>query len=321
MKRIQSAGIGSKHRQAEPLTEKEEELLWSTGQLGHHTPQALVDTVFFMCGIYFALRSGHEHRALRFHPSQIELVERPDQRAFLRYTEDLSKNNPGGLKGRTRKPKVVTHHESSDNPSRCFVRLYKLYISKCPQLRPKEAFYLKPLRALTNDTCWYSSQPMGHCTLAGTVARLCKAAGITGYRTNHSLRATTATRLYQAGVDEQLIMERTGHHSVDGVRSYKRTSAEQLENMSDILALSKKPRCDVDYSQLCPSRSVTAAALIPTTLTSNLHFIQTTSSTCFLSTVVLTSTLTFTFSKLCMCIAHVLLPYLCIVHSNHQIKF
>ena len=104
MKRIQSAGIGSKRRQAEPLTEKEEELLWSTGQLGHHTPQALVDTVFFMCGIYFALRSGHEHRALRFHPSQIELVERPDQRAFLRYTADLSKNNPGGLKGRTRKP-------------------------------------------------------------------------------------------------------------------------------------------------------------------------------------------------------------------------
>ena len=134
MKRIQSAGIGSKRRQAEPLTEKEEELLWSTGQLGHHTPQALVDTVFFMCGIYFALRSGHEHRALRFHPSQIELVERADQRAFLRYTEDLSKNNPGGLKGRIRKPKVVTHHESSDNPSQCFVRLYKLYITNALNL-------------------------------------------------------------------------------------------------------------------------------------------------------------------------------------------
>ena len=138
---------------------------------------------------------------------------------------------------------------------------------KCPQLGPKEAFYLKPLRAPTNDTCWYSSQPMGHCTLTGTVARLCKAAGITVYRTNHSLRATTATRLYQAGVDEQLIMERTGHHSVDAVRSYKRTSAEQLEN---ILALSKKPRCD--YSQPCSSRSVTAATPVEeSTRTQNTH--------------------------------------------------
>ena len=52
-------------------------------------------------------------------------------------------------------------------------------------------------------------------------------ANITGYKTNHSLRATTATRLYHAGVDEQLIMERTGHRSLDGVISYKRTSDNQ----------------------------------------------------------------------------------------------
>ena len=62
MKRIQSKWIGSKKRQAEPLTEEEEEeLLWKSDQLGHHSPQALVDTMFFMCGIYFALRSGQEH--------------------------------------------------------------------------------------------------------------------------------------------------------------------------------------------------------------------------------------------------------------------
>uniref|UniRef100_A0A1X7VRV2 Tyr recombinase domain-containing protein n=1 Tax=Amphimedon queenslandica TaxID=400682 RepID=A0A1X7VRV2_AMPQE len=48
--------------------------------------------------------------------------------------------------------------------------------------------------------------------------------GIKGVKTNHSLQATAATRLYKEGVDEQLIMERIGHHSIDGVRSYKRTS-------------------------------------------------------------------------------------------------
>ena len=50
----------------------------------------------------------------------------------------------------------------------------------------------------------------------------------------------TATQLYPAGVDEQLIMERTGHHSINGIRSYKRTSAEQLESVSDILSGSKR---------------------------------------------------------------------------------
>ena len=72
---------------------------------------------------------------------------------------------------------------------------------------------------------------------------MCKAAGISGYKTNHSLRATTATRLFQAGVDEQHIMEKTGHHSLEGIRSYKRTSSEQQEAVSDILALTKKKPC------------------------------------------------------------------------------
>ena len=46
---------------------------------------------------FFALRSGAEHRHLRFKPSQIELFEPDNERAYLRYTEDVSKSNQGGL--------------------------------------------------------------------------------------------------------------------------------------------------------------------------------------------------------------------------------
>ena len=99
IKKIQSLEIGSKKKQAEPLT-VEEELLWQTGQLGDHSPQGLVDTMLFMNGVYFALRSGDEHRNLRHNPSQLELIEKPGERAYLQYTEDISKNHPGGLKGR-----------------------------------------------------------------------------------------------------------------------------------------------------------------------------------------------------------------------------
>ena len=38
------------------------------------------------------------------------------------------------------------------------------------------------------------------------------------------MRTTAATWLFDAGVDEQLIMTRTGHRSVAGVRSYKRVT-------------------------------------------------------------------------------------------------
>ena len=76
--------------------------------------------------------------------------------------------------------------------------------------------------------------PQNH-TINNTMSKVCKAAGIVGFKTNHSLRATAATRLYQSGVDEQLIMEKTGHRSLEGVRSYKRTSTEQREALSDIM--------------------------------------------------------------------------------------
>ena len=136
------------------------------------------------------------------------------------------------------KPKVVVQHENTANPSRCFVRLYKLYISKCPPKRPKDAFYLQPLRNPSRET-WYSGRPLGHCKLDGTVARMCKNAGIEGIKTNHSLRVTTPTHLFHAGIDEQLIMEHTGHHSTDGIRAYKCTSTEQQENLSDIVMFKK----------------------------------------------------------------------------------
>jgi len=96
MKRLQREGLGSKSLQAEPLSVQDEEQMWAKG----HNGCSLVDIILFMCGIYFALRSGQERRALRFTSSQIELVKRLGERSFLRYNEDVSKNHQGGLKGR-----------------------------------------------------------------------------------------------------------------------------------------------------------------------------------------------------------------------------
>ena len=187
----------------------------------------------------FALRSRGEHHNLRHNPPQIELIEKPGERAYLKYTEDVSKNHPGGLKGRKHNPKVVLHHETTNNPSRCFVHLFKLYQSKCSPDRLAGAFYLKPLKN-PRGACWYASQPIGCDKLNGTIARICKAAGIQVFKTNHSLRATAATRLYRASIDEQIIMETTGHRSLDSVRSYKHTSAQQKESISYILSLTKR---------------------------------------------------------------------------------
>ena len=61
---------------------------------GDHDPQTLLNTIFFMNGLYFALRSRGEHRNLRIDPPQIRVVD-TGKIPYLHYTEDVSKNNQG----------------------------------------------------------------------------------------------------------------------------------------------------------------------------------------------------------------------------------
>ena len=42
--------------------------------------------------------------------------------------------------------------------------------------------------------------------------------------------------MYRADVPEKLIMERSGHLSTEGVRSYEQTSAEQMKKLCDTLS-------------------------------------------------------------------------------------
>ena len=95
MKRLRSTGLGVRPKRAEPITVNEENLMWEKGLLGSDSPQVLLHTMVYLCGLNFALRSGQEHRDLQL--SQIELVEHTDQPPYLVYTENISKNNRGGL--------------------------------------------------------------------------------------------------------------------------------------------------------------------------------------------------------------------------------
>ena len=104
-----------------------------------------------------------------------------EERPYLKYTEDLSKNHPGGLKGRKVKPKIVMHHANSENPDRCFVALFQKYNSLCPPDSPPGAFYLAPLKK-PKPNCWYTSVPFGRNKLSKAVSEMCKECGIQGYK-------------------------------------------------------------------------------------------------------------------------------------------
>ena len=79
----------------------------------------------------------------------------------------------------------------------------------------------------------YTRTPVGRNMLASMLKRMCQRGGIEGHKTNHSLRATGATELFQAEVPEKIIQERTGHRSF---AAYERTTSEQHEAVSSLLA-------------------------------------------------------------------------------------
>ena len=70
------------------------------------------------------------------------------------------------------------------------------------------------------------------------MSNLLKSANLDGHFTNHSLQRTSATRLFQAGIDRKLIKEFTGHTS-DAVDKYQITSNIQRSDMSKVLQQDK----------------------------------------------------------------------------------
>ena len=73
---------------------------------------------------------------------------------------------------------------------------------------PDSVFYWKPRDVVpaSDSTPWFMLQVIGRNVLASMVKRMFQEVGI-DWITNHSLRATGATRLFEANVPEKLIKE------------------------------------------------------------------------------------------------------------------
>ena len=63
---------------------------------------------------------------------------------------------------------------------------------------------------------------------------MCIEAGIP-VRTNHPLRATGATTMFQGCMPENIIQKTTGHRSVEGLRMYERVLKEQHQAVSNLM--------------------------------------------------------------------------------------
>ena len=234
MKIRTSQGIGISVKKAQVLSAREEDYLWSMGFLGTYNPEVLLNKVVFMVGKGFTLRAGKEHQVLRspLFDSQIEFLHDNDG-VFICYTEDIGlKTNKGGIKHRKFEPKVVDLFPISDIEC-CPVHIIMKYLTMLPHDRSCKNFYLQP-RHKFNAFSYYQDRPAGLNRIYDMVKEVCKNANLPGFYSNHSLRSTACTRMYHCDIDEQVIIEITGHKSLS-VRSYKRTCKSQWQRASNCL--------------------------------------------------------------------------------------
>jgi len=89
-------------------------------------------------------------------------------------------------------------------------------------------------RSIEKYQPWYSKQPRGKHYLNEMVKKMCVEAKIEGDFTNHSLRASGTTELFQHEVPEMVIQDFTGHRSVKALRKYK-VAVMQKRAASNIL--------------------------------------------------------------------------------------
>ncbi len=147
------------------------------------------------------------------------------------------------------KNKTVKSYANT-NSDKCLVRIVDFYRSKIPA-NPK-AFYLRPLEKIPSDPDkpWFVNTPVGINTLNNLVRSMCEKVDNLPKYTNHLLRATAANRLFQKGVPEKIIAERTGHRSLAGLRAYERTTSDQDRAASSVIAL-KESTFDVSTTNSC----------------------------------------------------------------------
>lgn len=225
MKERSSKGIRLKKKQ-DPISSDDENLLWEKDLLGGATSKSLLNTVFYYNCKLFGLREMDEHRSLT--RDQFSLGQ-DNVGTFIDFQGKTSKNVSGGLNQRKIEAKSIRHY-SSTSDDRSSYNIYKTY-TELTESSGNGPFYRRPIGGTTPR---FSSQVVGGNKLSTLVKTMCTEADLSGNFSNHSGKRTCATSLYNSGVDEQLIVERTGHRS-DAVRKYKRTSTSQQNEISKLL--------------------------------------------------------------------------------------
>ena len=257
---LREQGKGKRPNKAKSLTSAEEEELWNCGQLGSHSPQALVNTIWWQLTQHFGLRGRQEHHSMQVEDFVFQKDD--DKNEFLTFAEGVTKTRQSGLKEHQR---LVQPKMFETKLARCPIALYRLYLSKRPiHLRSTGPIYLGIIQnPVTN--IWYKTSRMGQHTINSIMKRMKENSSLQNSSkrlTNHSARKTLVKKLKKNHLPRSEIIGITGHKRESGLDPYD--SGDEVEQRMISHAIdNEKPISSKASDEVVPWEIIKQNCIIP----------------------------------------------------------
>ena len=180
-------------------------------------PRRLQQAVWFALAFNLGCRGREIYRQLK---KDSLLFATDDQgRDFFTIEQSVVEKNHNGGPSRDQQWSNTTRVYDCDLGAHRLLDLMRLYLSK---LHPdcEWLFQQCKMRVSISDEIWYKKEPLGVNSLGKMMQMISAAAGLSQSYTNHCVRATTITLLFNAGVTAQHIQARTGHRTTEGLQPY-----------------------------------------------------------------------------------------------------
>jgi hypothetical protein len=232
-KDLKQQGYGNRPNKSKELTKEDEELLWENGALGDGNAEVLQNTMWYLCTKLLGHRGVDEGSKKKWDDLELKSENGLE---FVQFRERTTKTRTGENDcSRDFPPKMFANKE---NEYRCPVRLYKLFASKRPVNGKCNYFYLAINRNKRAQT-WYCDGPLGVNKISKIMSKIAEMGGLSGRYTNHSVRRTMCTQLFQSGISPILIAQLSGHRNVNSLAQYTTASIQQQQMMCKTLQSSK----------------------------------------------------------------------------------
>ncbi|XP_052060202.1 uncharacterized protein LOC127700667 isoform X1 [Mytilus californianus] len=235
-------GIGVSKKQAQMITDQQEQVLWEKGVFSLDMSWGLLYAVYFYTCKVFCVGPSYELWKLRV--SQFAFGE-DETGKYVQFTSRVTVSS--------KKIKPVKQYKCEDNP-RTYYNMLEKYMLIIPKVN--DIFWFRPSRdfsslPISKSRLVFSRCPLGKNMLDNLISKMMKHAGYKGYYTNHSVKATMAAKMFKQGYQEEFIQERTGHSSTITVKKYNKGIHNAEAVRADISStLDPPPPKQVKHSHL-----------------------------------------------------------------------